>query len=227
VTTDHISPAGAIRADSPAGRWMIERGVGVGDFNSYGARRGHDQVMMRGTFANIRLRNALADGREGPLTRHLPSGDILAVADAAERYKADGVPLIVIAGKEYGSGSSRDWAAKGTQMLGVRAVIAQSYERIHRSNLIGMGILPLQFLPGESAASHGLSGTERFTLTGLAEISPRGRIELQVVESGNGDARVGEARSIELIVRLDGPIELGTYREGGIMPAVLRRMAKQ
>lgn len=227
VTTDHISPAGAIRADSPAGRWMIERGVGVGDFNSYGARRGHDQVMMRGTFANIRLRNALADGREGPLTRHLPSGDILAVADAAERYKADGVPLIVIAGKEYGSGSSRDWAAKGTQMLGVRAVIAQSYERIHRSNLIGMGILPLQFLPGESAASHGLSGTERFTLTGLAEISPRGRIELQVVASGNGDARVGEARSIELIVRLDGPMELGTYREGGIMPAVLRRMAKQ
>jgi aconitate hydratase len=227
VTTDHISPAGSIRADSPAGRWMIERGVAVGDFNSYGARRGHDQVMMRGTFANIRLRNALADGREGPLTKHHPSGEILAVADAAERYKESGTPLIIIAGKEYGSGSSRDWAAKGTQMLGVRAVIAQSYERIHRSNLIGMGILPLQFLPGESAASHALDGSERFTLKGLAEISPRGRVRLQVAASGAGDAIASETRSIDLIVRLDGPMELGTYREGGIMPAVLRRMAKQ
>ena len=227
VTTDHISPAGSIRADSPAGRWMIERGVAVGDFNSYGARRGHDQVMMRGTFANIRLRNALADGKEGPLTKHHPSGEVLAVADAAERYKESGTPLIIIAGKEYGSGSSRDWAAKGTQMLGVRAVIAQSYERIHRSNLIGMGILPLQFLPGESAASHALDGSERFTLKGLAAISPRGRVKLQVTASGTGDAIAGETRSIDLIVRLDGPMELGTYREGGIMPAVLRRMAKQ
>lgn len=227
VTTDHISPAGSIRADSPAGRWMIARGVSVGDFNSYGARRGHDQVMMRGTFANIRLRNALADGKEGPITSHLPSGELLAVADAAARYAESATPLVIIAGKEYGSGSSRDWAAKGTQMLGVRAVIAESYERIHRSNLIGMGILPLQFLPGESATSHALTGRERFTLQGLATVSPRGRIQLQVEESGAGDAATGERRAIELIVRLDGPMELETYRQRGIMPAVLRRMAKQ
>ncbi len=227
VTTDHISPAGSIRADSPAGRWMIERGVAVGDFNSYGARRGHDQVMMRGTFANTRLRNALAGGKEGPLTKHLPSGELLAVADAAARYKEQGTPLIIIAGKEYGSGSSRDWAAKGTQMLGVRAVIAESYERIHRSNLIGMGILPLQFLPGESAASHALDGSERFTIEGLTAISPRGRVTLQVTSSAADDTLTDNTRSIELIVRLDGPMELATYREGGIMPAVLRRMAKQ
>ena len=227
VTTDHISPAGSIRADSPAGRWMIERGVTVGDFNSYGARRGHDQVMMRGTFANIRLRNALADGKEGPITSHLPSGELLAVADAAARYAENTTPLVIIAGKEYGSGSSRDWAAKGTQMLGVRAVIAESYERIHRSNLIGMGILPLQFLPGESATSHNLNGRERFTLQALANVTPRGRIQLQVEGSGTGDTATGERRAIELIVRLDGPMELETYRQGGIMPAVLRRMAKQ
>lgn len=227
ITTDHISPAGSIRADSPAGRWMIERGVAVGDFNSYGARRGHDQVMMRGTFANTRLRNALAGGKEGPLTKHFPSGDLLAVADAAARYKEQRTPLIIIAGKEYGSGSSRDWAAKGTQMLGVRAVIAESYERIHRSNLIGMGVLPLQFLPGESAASHALDGSERFTIEGLTAISPRGRVTLQVTQSGAGDTVTDNTRAIELIVRLDGPMELATYREGGIMPAVLRRMAKQ
>lgn len=227
VTTDHISPAGSIRADSPAGRWMIERGVTVGDFNSYGARRGHDQVMMRGTFANIRLRNALADGREGPITSHLPSGELLAVADAAARYAESATPLLIIAGKEYGSGSSRDWAAKGTQMLGVRAVIAESYERIHRSNLIGMGILPLQFLQGESAASHSLTGRERFTLQGLATISPRGRIRLQIEGSGIGDAVTDERREIELIVRLDGPMERETYQQGGIMPAVLRRIAKK
>jgi aconitate hydratase len=227
VTTDHISPAGSIRADSPAGRWMIERGVTVGDFNSYGARRGHDQVMMRGTFANIRLRNALADGKEGPITSHLPSGELLAVADAAARYAESATPLVIIAGKEYGSGSSRDWAAKGTQMLGVRAVIAESYERIHRSNLIGMGILPLQFLPGESATSHNLNGRERFTLQALATVTPRGRIQLQVEGSGTGDTGTGERREIELIIRLDGPMELETYRQGGIMPAVLRRMAKQ
>jgi len=227
VTTDHISPAGSIRADSPAGRWMIERGVTVGDFNSYGARRGHDQVMMRGTFANIRLRNALADGKEGPITNHLPSGELLAVADAAARYAESATPLVIIAGKEYGSGSSRDWAAKGTQMLGVRAVIAESYERIHRSNLIGMGILPLQFLPGESATSHNLNGRERFTLQALANVTPRGRIQLQVEGSGTRDTATGELRNIKLIVRLDGPMELETYRQGGIMPAVLRRMAKQ
>jgi aconitate hydratase len=183
--------------------------------------------MMRGTFANTRLRNALAGGKEGPLTKHLPSGELLAVADAAARYKEQGTPLIIIAGKEYGSGSSRDWAAKGTQMLGVRAVIAESYERIHRSNLIGMGILPLQFLPGESAATHALDGSERFTIEGLTAISPRGRVTLQVTSSAADDTLTNNTRSIELIVRLDGPMELATYREGGIMPAVLRRMAKQ
>jgi len=226
VTTDHISPAGSIRADSPAGKWLLERGVSVADFNSYGARRGHDQVMMRGTFANIRLHNALADGKEGPITKHLPSGDLLAVADAAARYATEKTPLIVIAGREYGSGSSRDWAAKGTAMLGVRAVIAESYERIHRSNLIGMGVLPLQFLPGESAASHALDGSERFTLEGLAAISPRGRVELQIQKSGAEDVATSERRTIKLIARLDGPIELETFRQGGIMPAVLRRLAK-
>ena len=227
VTTDHISPAGSIRADSPAGRWLIERGVAPGDFNSYGARRGHDEVMMRGTFANIRLRNALAGDREGPITTHLPSGDILPVADAAARYAESATPLVIIAGKEYGSGSSRDWAAKGTQMLGVRAVIAESYERIHRSNLIGMGILPLQFLPGEGAARHGLTGRERFTLQGLAAIGPRERITMLVDSVGDDGAPTGDRRSIDVIVRLDGPIECDTYRQGGIMPAVLRRMAKQ
>ena len=227
VTTDHISPAGSIRADSPAGRWLIERGVAVGDFNSYGARRGHDQVMMRGTFANTRIRNSLAGGKEGPLTKHLPSGEILAVADAAALYKQQGTPLVIIAGKEYGSGSSRDWAAKGTQMLGVRAVIAESYERIHRSNLIGMGILPLQFLHGENAASHALDGSERFTVEGLTAIIPRGRVTLKVTSSSADDTLMNNTRSIELIVRLDGPMELATYREGGILPAVLRRMAKQ
>ena len=226
VTTDHISPAGSIRADSPAGRWLIEHGTPVGEFNSYGARRGHDQVMMRGTFANIRLRNALADGREGPLTKHLPTGEILAVADAAARYATEGIPLVIIAGKEYGSGSSRDWAAKGTQMLGVRAVFAESYERIHRSNLIGMGLLPLQFLPGESAQSLGLDGSERFTLEGLSSITPRGVIHVQVEKSATDDAPSGARLTFDVTVRLDGPMELETYRQGGIMPAVLRRMAK-
>jgi aconitate hydratase len=183
--------------------------------------------MMRGTFANIRLRNALAGDREGPLTTHLPSGDILPVADAAARYAESATPLVIIAGKEYGSGSSRDWAAKGTQMLGVRAVIAESYERIHRSNLIGMGILPLQFLPGEGAARHGLTGRERFTLQGLAAIGPRERITMLVDSVGDDGATTGDRRSIDVIVRLDGPIECDTYRQGGIMPAVLRRMAKQ
>jgi len=226
VTTDHISPAGSIRADSPAGRWLIEHGTPVGEFNSYGARRGHDQVMMRGTFANIRLRNALADGREGPLTKHLPTGEILAVADAAARYATEGIPLVIIAGKEYGSGSSRDWAAKGTQMLGVRAVFAESYERIHRSNLIGMGLLPLQFLPGESAQSLGLDGSERFTLEGLSSITPRGVIHVRVEKGAAEDAPSGARLTFDVTVRLDGPMELETYRQGGIMPAVLRRMAK-
>ncbi|MFN8519061.1 MAG: aconitate hydratase [Chloroflexota bacterium] len=218
VTTDHISPAGSIPAWSPAGRWLQAHGVEPRDFNSYGARRGHHEVMMRGTFGNIRLRNALAE-KEGPFTTHQPDGEAMTLYDAAMRYAAEGTPLVILAGTEYGSGSSRDWAAKGTRLLGVRAVIAQSYERIHRSNLVGMGVLPLQFLPGESAASLGLTGREAFDITGLAT-GLRPRSELRVV------VRDGQAeRSFGAICRLDGPIELDYYRQGGILPAVLRRLA--
>jgi aconitate hydratase len=220
VTTDHISPAGSIAAWSPAGQWLQARGVGPLDFNSYGARRGHHEVMMRGTFGNIRLRNALADGREGPYTVHLPDGDEAFIYDAAMRYRDDGVPLLVIAGREYGSGSSRDWAAKGTTLLGIRAVIAESYERIHRSNLVGMGVLPLQFLPGEGAAALGLTGRESFTIHGLAELTPRQEV---VVVARSDD---GAERRFRAIARLDGPIEVDYLRQGGILPAVLRRLAR-
>ncbi len=169
VTTDHISPAGSIAPTSPAGTWLQAHGVSPLEFNSYGARRGHHEVMMRGTFANIRLRNRLVEGREGPFTVHLPSGDEGFIYDTAMRYAAEGVPLVLIAGREYGSGSSRDWAAKGTTLLGIRAVIAESYERIHRSNLVGMGVLPLQFKPGDSAAALGLTGRESFAIRGLGD----------------------------------------------------------
>ncbi|MEA2622716.1 MAG: aconitate hydratase [Chloroflexota bacterium] len=218
VTTDHISPAGSIPAWSPAGQWLQEHGVAPLEFNSYGARRGHHEVMMRGTFGNIRLRNALTE-REGPYTTHLPSGDEAFIYDAAMRYASEGVPLVLICGREYGSGSSRDWAAKGTVLLGVRAVIAESYERIHRSNLVGMGVLPLQFQPGENAASLGLTGREVFDIVGLAAgLSPRQRMRVHAVD---GD----QERSFEAIARLDGPIEVDYYRQGGILPAVLRRLA--
>ncbi len=220
VTTDHISPAGSIAAWSPAGEWLQAHGVGPLEFNSYGARRGHHEVMMRGTFGNIRLRNQLADGREGPYTRHLPGGEEAFIYDAAMRYRAEGVPLLVIAGREYGSGSSRDWAAKGTALLGIRAVIAETYERIHRSNLVGMGVLPLQFLPGESAASLGLSGREAYSIHGIATIGPR----QEVVVSARGDD--GAERRFRAIARLDGPIEVDYLRQGGILPAVLRRLAR-
>ncbi len=221
VTTDHISPAGSIAASSPAGQWLLAHGVAPLDFNSYGARRGHHEVMMRGTFANIRLQNALA-GREGPFTVHLPDGEATTIFDAAMRYAGEAVPLIVIAGKEYGSGSSRDWAAKGPRLLGVRAVIAESFERIHRSNLVGMGILPLQFLPGESAASIGLTGREAYTVVLPAEgPSPRSHVDV-VARSDEGSTRRFVA-----VVRLDGPIELGYYLQGGILPAVLRRLAAE
>ena len=188
VTTDHISPAGSIAAWSPAGQWLQAHGVSPAEFNSYGARRGHHEVMMRGTFGNIRLRNALAD-REGPFTVHLPSGEATTIFDAAMRYAAESVPLIVIAGKEYGSGSSRDWAAKGPRLLGVRAVIAESFERIHRSNLVGMGILPLQFLPDESAASHGLTGSEVYSVPfPSGGPSPRERLLVTArSEDGSGE----------------------------------------
>jgi aconitate hydratase len=226
VTTDHISPAGSIAAWSPAGQWLQAHGVSPAEFNSYGARRGHHEVMMRGTFANIRLRNALA-AKEGPFTVHLPSGEATTIFDASERYRAEGVPLIVIAGKEYGSGSSRDWAAKGPRLLGVRAVIAESFERIHRSNLVGMGILPLQFLPGESAASLGLTGRESYTIE-LPADGPAARSRVDVVASSDGPLGgvAGEQR-FKAVVRLDGPIELDYYHQGGILPAVLRRLAKE
>ncbi len=220
VTTDHISPAGSIAPSSPAGQWLQAHGVGPLEFNSYGARRGQHEVMIRGTFANIRLRNRLADGREGPFTVHLPDGAETFIYDAAERYSAEGVPLLVIAGREYGSGSSRDWAAKGTRLLGIRAVLAESYERIHRSNLVGMGVLPLQFLPDQSAASLGLTGRETYTIEGLAG-GPAPRARLTVVATPDG----GVARPFEVIARLDGPIEVDYYRQGGILPAVLRRLA--
>ncbi len=220
VTTDHISPAGSIAPSSPAGQWLQAHGVGPLEFNSYGARRGQHEVMIRGTFANIRLRNRLVDGREGPFTVHLPDGAETFIYDAAERYATDGVPLLVIAGREYGSGSSRDWAAKGTRLLGIRAVLAESYERIHRSNLVGMGVLPLQFLPDQNAASLGLTGRERYTIEGLAG-GPAPRARLTVVATPDD----GVARRFEVIARLDGPIEVDYYRQGGILPAVLRRLA--
>ena len=221
VTTDHISPAGSIAAWSPAGEWLMAHGVPPLEFNSYGARRGHHEVMVRGTFANVRLRNALAE-REGPFTVHLPGGEATTIFDAAMRYAAEDVPLLVIAGKEYGSGSSRDWAAKGPRLLGIRAVIAESFERIHRSNLVGMGILPLQFLPGESAATLGLTGRETYTIP-LPEDGPAPRSQLAVLTHADD----GTERRFEAIVRLDGPIELDYYRQGGILPAVLRRLARE
>ncbi len=220
VTTDHISPAGSIAPWSPAGQWLQERGVTPLEFNSYGARRGHHEVMMRGTFGNIRLRNRLADGKEGPYTVHLPDGEETFIYDAAMRYAAEGVPLIVIAGREYGSGSSRDWAAKGTTLLGIRAVLAETYERIHRSNLVGMGVLPLQFRPGESASSLGLTGRESFAIEGLAGLTPRASVVMRATSDD------GRERRFEAIARLDGPIELDYYRQGGILPAVLRRLAR-
>ena len=222
VTTDHISPAGAIAEDSPAGRYLIAHGVQPADFNSYGSRRGNHEVMMRGTFANIRLRNHLANGVEGGVTRHLPDGELMSIFDAAMKYREEGVPLIVLAGKEYGCGSSRDWAAKGPRLQGVRAVIAESYERIHRSNLIGMGILPLQFQPGESAESLGLTGEEVFDVLGLDDASkPGGRLEVQATSVGNG----GTSKVFEVAVRIDTPQESEYYRHGGILHYVLRQLA--
>src|SRR5947209_9939880 len=218
VTTDHISPAGNIPQDSPAGRYLVEHGVARPDFNSYGARRGNHEVMMRGTFANIRLRNQLVD-REGYWTRHFPDGEVITVFDAAERYRAEGVPLIVLAGKEYGSGSSRDWAAKGPLLLGVRAVIAQSFERIHRSNLVGMGILPLQFEQGASVESLGLTGSERFTIRGLDRALQPGQ-SLEVEAAGDQ----GAARRFRVKVRLDNATDVEYLRHGGVLPMVLRRL---
>ena len=220
ITTDHISPAGSIARTSPAGEWLEAHGVEPREFNSYGSRRGHHEVMMRGTFANIRLRNGLTPDAEGNVTEHLPSGQRMSIFDAAMRYAADGIPLIVLAGKEYGSGSSRDWAAKGPLLQGVRAVIAESYERIHRSNLIGMGILPLQFLPGETPSSLGLTGRETFDVVGIVD-GLRPRQELDVIARGED----GRETRFRVIARLDGEIDVTYLRNGGVLQTVLRRLA--
>jgi len=217
ITTDHISPAGSIRTDGPAARWLIDHGVEAGDFNSYGSRRGNHEVMIRGTFANARLRNQLAPGTEGGVTVHLPEGDEATIYDAAMRYAQEGVPLVVLAGKEYGSGSSRDWAAKGAALLGVRAVLAESYERIHRSNLIGMGVLPLQFRDGDSVSSLGLSGRETYDIVGLEGLPAEAAIPNEL--SVRADDREFRAR-----LRIDTPKEADYFRHGGILPYVLRQL---
>ena len=217
ITTDHISPAGSIKKDSPAGQYLIAHGVQPADFNSYGARRGNHEVMMRGTFANIRLRNLLAPGTEGGWTTYQPAGDVMTIYDAAMKYKDAGVPLIIIAGKEYGSGSSRDWAAKGTLLLGVRAVICESFERIHRSNLVNMGVLPLQFQAGATAASIGLTGKEVFEIIGVASgLAPGGLLTVRV--------RGEKAIEFQAIARIDTPEELVAFRHGGILPYVMRQL---
>ncbi|HZP45677.1 MAG TPA: aconitate hydratase AcnA [Candidatus Binataceae bacterium] len=218
VTTDHISPAGSIPADSPAGRYLIEQGVEPRDFNSYGARRGNHEVMMRGTFANIRIKNLLVPGVEGGVTLHLPDGERTTIFDAAERYRREAVPLVVIAGKEYGTGSSRDWAAKGTQLLGVRAVIAESFERIHRSNLVGMGVLALQFLEGQNRASLGLTGRESYSILGVATgLTPRQKLKVRA----EGD---GAVKEFEVLARVDTPEDVEYIRHGGVLPYVLRQL---
>jgi aconitate hydratase len=218
VTTDHISPAGSIAVDSPAGKYLVAKGVKPHEFNSYGARRGNHEVMMRGTFANIRLRNQLAPGTEGSWTLHLPDGEKMFIYDAAVKYREDGVPLFVIAGKEYGSGSSRDWAAKGTRLLGVRAVLAESFERIHRSNLVGMGVLPLEFKPGENRESLGLTGHEVFDVEGVASLTPRMQVTVKA------KAPDGTVKTITALARVDTPEEVSYYQHGGILQYVLRQM---
>jgi aconitate hydratase len=217
VTTDHISPAGNISKSSPAAKYLIAQGVAAADFNSYGARRGNHEVMMRGTFANIRLRNLLLPGTEGGVTLHIPSGQSMSIFDAAMKYKADATPLVILAGKEYGTGSSRDWAAKGTMLLGVKAVIAESFERIHRSNLIGMGVLPLQFKEGENAQTLGLTGKETFDIAGLE----RGAAKSVRVIVRSDD---GKTREFQVRLRIDTPKELDYYQHGGILHYVLRQL---
>lgn len=219
ITTDHISPAGAILPMHPAGKYLAERGVEVRDFNSYGSRRGNHEVMMRGVFSNVRLRNELADGKEGNWTKYLPTGELMSVYDAAMKYKETNTPVVIIAGKEYGSGSSRDWAAKGSFLLGVRAVIAESYERIHRSNLVGMGVLPLQFMPGESRKSLGLTGEEIIHIDGIEQgLAPRSEVTVRAEKAD------GTEVTFKAIVRIDSPVEVDYYRHGGILQLVLRRV---
>jgi len=219
ITTDHISPAGSIPADSPAGKYLIANGVQVRDFNSYGSRRGNDRVMTRGTFANIRLKNRMVPGIEGGVTIHLPDGEQMSIYDAAMKYIEEGIPLIIVAGKDYGSGSSRDWAAKGTRLLGVKAVIAESFERIHRSNLVGMGVLPLQFLPGENSNTLGITGKEVFFIEGVDEnIMPGAEVEIKMRKDGQSMV------SFKTIARLNTQIEVEYYRNGGVLNTVLKNM---
>jgi aconitate hydratase len=224
ITTDHISPAGNIKASSPAGKWLQERGVKPADFNQYGARRGHDEVMARGTFANARIKNKLLPGVEGGETLHFSTDTQMPIYDAAAKYRAEKTALVVLAGKEYGSGSSRDWAAKGPLLQGVRAVIAESYERIHRSNLVGMGIVPLQFVAGATAESLGLTGRERFDILGLADGLASGfKSGRELVVRATDDA--GKAKEFKARVRIDTPQEVVYVRHGGILQYVLRKLA--
>ena len=219
ITTDHISPAGSFSPTSPAGRYLQEHGVEKRDFNTYGARRGNHEVMVRGTFGNIRLRNRLTPGKEGYYTVHLPDGEQTTIYEASMRYQKEGVPLIILAGKEYGSGSSRDWAAKGPLLLGVRAAIAESFERIHRSNLVGMGILPLQFVPGESKESLGLTGHETYDIEGIEQgLKPRQEVTVKVTRED------GSTFSFQTVARLDSAIDVVYYANGGILLTVLRRL---
>jgi aconitate hydratase len=227
ITTDHISPAGSIKDSSPAGLWLLEHGVAKADFNSYGARRGNHEVMMRGTFANVRIKNLMiplrADGSrvEGGLTVHQPSGEQMPIYDAAMRYAAEGVGTVVFGGEEYGTGSSRDWAAKGTLLLGVKTVIAESFERIHRSNLVGMGVLPLVFKDGQNAESLGLTGRETFDVLGLAGgLKPRQELTIKATRDD------GAVITFNVIARLDTPVDVDYYKNGGILPTVLRKLAR-
>jgi aconitate hydratase len=221
TTTDHISPAGAIPRNEPAGQWLQDRGVKPWEFNTFGSRRGNHEVMMRGTFGNVRIKNRMLDGKEGGYTRHIPSGEEMPIYDASMKYQAEGTPLVILAGGEYGTGSSRDWAAKGTVLLGVRAVIATSYERIHRSNLVGMGVLPLQFPDGESAETLGLDGSETFDIAGMAEgLAPGGTVKVTARKDS------GDEVTFDALVRLDSHVDLEYYRNGGILHTVLRKMAK-
>jgi aconitate hydratase len=219
VTTDHISPAGAIKATSPAGEYLKSRGIKPEDFNSYGSRRGNDLVMTRGTFANVRIKNLMVPGTEGGVTKHFPDGETMSIFDAAMRYQKEKVLLVILAGTEYGTGSSRDWAAKGTKLLGVKAVVAASFERIHRSNLVGMGVLPLQFLDGVTAESLKLDGSQTFSIGGLSDaIQPGQRLTMEI------ESRKGEKRYVPVKLRIDTPIEIDYYRHGGILPFVLRQL---
>jgi aconitate hydratase len=225
VTTDHISPAGAIKESSPAGKYLVSRGIQPRDFNSYGSRRGNDLVMTRGTFANVRIKNLMVPGTEGGVTKFYGGGDgaaaTMSIFDAAMKYAETKTPLVILAGHEYGTGSSRDWAAKGTRLLGVKAVIAASFERIHRSNLVGMGVLPLQFLEGTTAQSLGLDGSEIFSIAGLSDqIKPGQNVTLEIESKGGKSA-------VEVKLRIDTPIEIDYYRHGGILPFVLRQLVSK